>query len=408
MDINVAHGYCHLGEKLLKTTFNELGVKLTGELKACDGCCRANAKAKGVSKQSTTIAQKIGERLFVDTSGPYPETESGNKYWVCLVDDKTRKSWSKFRNTKSDLAKIVEEHVEFLKGMGHTVKYLRCDNAGEHRTKLQKVCEKFGIELEYTAPYTPQMNGVVERRIAVLLGGARAIMFSANLADEAKKKLWAEAVTYMEMTRNSMSTTKNKESANKLFFGKNPSFLNSMVEFGRVGSVTKRDKLKGKMEDRAVKCIMVGYGKNHSGDTYRLYNPSTRRIILSRDVTWSDWNVTDPTKNMNIFVQYDSTETVPGIDELIVDVKNPENFDKNKVYSVLDCETPTEIGKNNSDKNEKMVKFEDLPKNRPNWNVNYGSWILRIIAQNRMLKKIMGRNQKWLKNLNLQWYKKEM
>ena len=45
---------------------------------------------RGVSKQSTTIATKIGERLFVDTSGPYPETESGNKYWVCLFDDKTR------------------------------------------------------------------------------------------------------------------------------------------------------------------------------------------------------------------------------------------------------------------------------------------------------------------------------
>ena len=92
------------------------------------------------------------------------------------------------------------------------------------------------------------------------------------------KKLWAEAVTYMEITRNSMSTTKNKESANKLFYGKNPSFLRNMVEFGRVGYVTKRDKLKGKMEDRAIKCIMVGYGKNHSGDTYRLYNPSMKCI----------------------------------------------------------------------------------------------------------------------------------
>ena len=208
MDINTAHGYCHLGERLLKTTFCELGVKLTGMLKACDGCCCANAKAKGVNKFSTTVATEIGERLFVDTSGPYPATESGNKYWVCLVDDKTRKSWSKFRNTKGDLAKIVEEHVEYLKGMGHTVKYLRCDNAGEHQVKLQKVCEKFGVQLEYTALYTPQMNGVVERRIAVLLGGARAIMFSANLADNAKKKLWAEAVSYMEDTRNSMSTTK--------------------------------------------------------------------------------------------------------------------------------------------------------------------------------------------------------
>ena len=145
IDINTAHGYCHLGERLLNTTFRELGVKLTGTLKACNGCCRANAKAKGVNKFSTTVATEIGERLFVDTSGPYPATESGNKYWVCLVDDKTRKSWSKFRNTKGDLAKIVEEHVEYLKGMGHTVKYLRCDNAGEHQVKLQKVCEKFGV-----------------------------------------------------------------------------------------------------------------------------------------------------------------------------------------------------------------------------------------------------------------------
>jgi len=50
MDINVAHEYCHLGGKLLKATFRTLGVKLTDTLKACDGCCRANARAKGVSK----------------------------------------------------------------------------------------------------------------------------------------------------------------------------------------------------------------------------------------------------------------------------------------------------------------------------------------------------------------------
>ena len=39
MDINDAHGLCHLGEKLLRITFTALGIKLTGKLKACDGCC---------------------------------------------------------------------------------------------------------------------------------------------------------------------------------------------------------------------------------------------------------------------------------------------------------------------------------------------------------------------------------
>lgn len=45
MDINDAHGLCHLGEKLLRIILNGLGVKLTGKLKTYEGCCRVNAKA---------------------------------------------------------------------------------------------------------------------------------------------------------------------------------------------------------------------------------------------------------------------------------------------------------------------------------------------------------------------------
>ena len=33
-----------------------------------------------------------------------------------------------------------------------------------------------------------------------------------------------------------------------------------------------------------IKCFWLGYTKNRSSDTYRLYNPKTRKIILSRDV----------------------------------------------------------------------------------------------------------------------------
>ena len=46
LDINVVHGLCYLGEKLLRVMFNFLGIKITGNLLLCDGCCRANAKAE--------------------------------------------------------------------------------------------------------------------------------------------------------------------------------------------------------------------------------------------------------------------------------------------------------------------------------------------------------------------------
>ena len=237
----------------------------------------------------------------------------------------TRKSWSKFHQSKAEMPKIVDKHVEYLRGLGHKVRYIRCDNTGEHQSKLVKVCEKHGMQLEYTAPYTPQFNGVVERRIAVLLNGARAFLYAANLTEEYRKKLWAEAVNCTEDVRNSMATSGNTKSPNKLFFGKKPSFLKYLVEFGRIGYVTRRDtKIKGKLAERAIKCIMVGYARNHSGDVYRLYNPSTKRILLSRGITRADWKRMDPRSNMDAFIRYDPTETVPGIDELIDELKNDQ------------------------------------------------------------------------------------
>ena len=55
------------------------------------------------------------------------------------------------------------------------------------------------------------MNGVVERRISVLLNGARAAMYAANITDEARKKLCAEAVRYTEVVRCSMATRSSVE-----------------------------------------------------------------------------------------------------------------------------------------------------------------------------------------------------
>ena len=50
--------------------------------------------------------------------------------------------------------------------------------------------------------------------------------------------------------------------------------------------VADRTKIKAKLRDRGKKCFWLGYAKNWSFDTYRLYNPKTRSIILSRDVTF--------------------------------------------------------------------------------------------------------------------------
>jgi transposase InsO family protein len=44
------------------------------------------------------------------------------------------------------------------------VKRIRCDNGGEYKNNaLREWCKNKGIVIEFTAPYSPQLNGTAER-----------------------------------------------------------------------------------------------------------------------------------------------------------------------------------------------------------------------------------------------------
>jgi transposase InsO family protein len=78
--------------------------------------------------------------------------------------------------------------------MKNKVKYLRSDNAGKHQTKLPDLCNKLVIQLEYTAPYTPQHNGAVERKFVTDRDRGNAMLNASNLRYCVQLRLWVEAV----------------------------------------------------------------------------------------------------------------------------------------------------------------------------------------------------------------------
>jgi len=65
------------------------------------------------------------------------------------------------------------------------VHHIRCDNTGENRA-LEIACidKELGIVFEYTAPGTPQQNGIVERAFATTLGKTRVIMNGAGFDEK--------------------------------------------------------------------------------------------------------------------------------------------------------------------------------------------------------------------------------
>ncbi len=93
---------------------------------------------------------------------------------------------------------------------------------------------------------------------------------------------------------------KQEKTPFEFFTGKKSKLYSKLVEFGRVGYV-KNLGIHKNWEPKAVKCVMVGYASNHMEDTYQLYNMETRKVVLSRDVKWAEWEKLKPTHGISIF-----------------------------------------------------------------------------------------------------------
>ena len=92
----------------------------------------------------------------------------------------------------------VEPIIDWTKALKarHKIQFkiIRCDNAGENNV-LERESDKkeLGIIFEYTAPGTPQQNGVLERAFVTVMGRARPMMHHAGFTMAKSQQLWCEA-----------------------------------------------------------------------------------------------------------------------------------------------------------------------------------------------------------------------
>jgi transposase InsO family protein len=74
--------------------------------------------------------------------------------WVRLLSSKDQAP-SEIKNFQA----VVEVETE------KKLKVLRTDRGGEFTSvEFRRYCAEHGVERQFTAPYSPQQNGVVERR----------------------------------------------------------------------------------------------------------------------------------------------------------------------------------------------------------------------------------------------------
>ncbi|KAK1605053.1 hypothetical protein QYE76_028726 [Lolium multiflorum] len=185
------------------------------------------------------------ELLHLDLFGPsHYDSLGGSKYGLVIVDDYSRYSWVFLLKSKDDTHR---EFIIFSKKAQRMyeseIKAIRTDNGTEFKNyTMQEFVDDEGIKHEFSAPYTPQQNGVVERKNLTINEMARTMLGEFN----SPHNFWAEAI----------STAVHY--SNRLFLRP---------------SITK---------------LHTSFSQN--SHAYRYYNKSTRAIEISCDVEFLEDN----------------------------------------------------------------------------------------------------------------------
>jgi transposase InsO family protein len=97
-----------------------------------------------------------------------------------------------FLEKKSEAFKSFKKFkVMVEKTTGKNIRSLRSDRGGEYLSNEFKLyCENQGIRRFLTAPYTPQQNGVTERKNRTILDMVRSMIKTKEMP----KEFWAEVV----------------------------------------------------------------------------------------------------------------------------------------------------------------------------------------------------------------------
>jgi transposase InsO family protein len=139
--------------------------RLKNAKQLCETCVVTKHRHAPFPSQAKYRAEKPLELVHGDICGPItPVTPGGRRYFLLLVDDATRYMWVVLLASKSGASEAIKRiQAAAEKQSGRTLKVIRTNNGGEFTSlDFASYCVDEGIGCHFSAPYTPQQNGVVE------------------------------------------------------------------------------------------------------------------------------------------------------------------------------------------------------------------------------------------------------
>jgi hypothetical protein len=166
---------------------------------------------------------------------------------------------------------------------GLRIKKIRSDNGTKFKnSQIEGFLEEEGIKHEFSSPYTPQQNGLVERKNRTLLDMARTMLDEYKTSD----RFCAEAINTACYSINWLYLHRIlKKSSYELLTSKKPNVSYFRVFGSKCYILVKRCR-KSKFAPKAVEGFLLGYDSNTRA--YRVFNKSTGLVEVSCDTVFDE------------------------------------------------------------------------------------------------------------------------
>ena len=141
--------------------------------------------------------------------------------------------------------------------------------------------------MEHLVPYTPQQNGVAERKDMVLKEMVTYMIEAKDLSP----KLWAEAINCVAYIHNIyLHKSVSGKTPYEHWFGHKPN-ISHIIIFGLRAWARIPSKKRKALQTQRKECIMVRYGEYTKG--YKLFDSSTQNTFIERSVQFEEEIILD-------------------------------------------------------------------------------------------------------------------
>ncbi|PKU85306.1 Retrovirus-related Pol polyprotein from transposon TNT 1-94 [Dendrobium catenatum] len=216
-----------------------------------------------------------------DVWGPSPvSSTNGFHFFVIFVDDFSRYTGLFPIIHKSEVTTTFITFTKFIENQTkHSIKILRTDGGTEFNNYAMKsFLHSKGIGHQMFRPYTPEQNGVAERKNRHIVETVRSLLHKASMPFQ----YWPEATATAVYLINRMpSSTTHDKSPLQLLFNTTPEY-NHLRVFGCECFPLLPPNTRTKFDPKSRSHVFMGYSDRHKG--YICLDRESHKYFISRHV----------------------------------------------------------------------------------------------------------------------------